>query len=199
MGYLKIMVDVMIIEMNVIRCLIDEVGIEYESIVSEIVNCEGKVIFMGVGKFVYIGKKLVVIFVSIGIFSFFVYVIEVVYGDLGMIESKDIIILILNSGNFMEVVNCIKYIKVIGFKIIVFILNRNLVLVKECDYVLIYFVKDEVDYLNLVLIILFIIILVLGDFIVCVLFKSSNFGFLDFYKYYLGGSLGEKLKIVNNG
>ena len=50
MGYLKTMVDVMTTEMNAIRCLIDEAGIEYESIVSEIANCEGKVIFMGVGK-----------------------------------------------------------------------------------------------------------------------------------------------------
>ncbi len=58
MGYLKTMVDVMTTEMNAIRCLIDEAGIEYESIVSEIANCEGKVIFMGVGKSAHIGKKL---------------------------------------------------------------------------------------------------------------------------------------------
>ncbi len=48
-----------------------------------------------------------------------------------MIESKDITILISNSGNSMEVVNCIKSIKAIGSKTIAFTSNRNSVLAKS--------------------------------------------------------------------
>lgn len=40
---------------------------------------------MGMGKSGYIGRKMAVTFVSIGIFLFFVYFGEVAYGDLGMV------------------------------------------------------------------------------------------------------------------
>lgn len=101
-----------------------------------------------------------------------------------MIESKDITILISNSGNSMEVVNCIKYIKAIGSKTIAFTSNRNSVLAKECDYALIYPAKDEADHLNLAPTTSSTITLVLGDSIACALSKSSNFGSSDFYKYH---------------
>lgn len=66
-------------------------------------ECKGKVVFCGVGKSAHIGAKLAATFASLGIPSFFVHATESVHGDLGMIEEKDIVILISNSGTTQEV------------------------------------------------------------------------------------------------
>lgn len=66
------------------------------------------------GKFGYIGNKIVVILVSIGILFFFVYLGEVSYGDLGMIIGEDVVIVIFNLGKIEEIVNIVLLIKCKG-------------------------------------------------------------------------------------
>ena len=95
--------DYMIKERDAINELIN-FDFDYDNILSVFVNCSGKLVFMGVGKSAHIGKKLAATFASLGIPSFFVHSTEAMHGDLGMIESKDIAILISNSGNTSEVV-----------------------------------------------------------------------------------------------
>lgn len=82
------------------------------------------------GKFGYIGNKIVVILVSIGILVFFVYFGEVSYGDLGMIIWDDVVMCILNLGEISEVLSIIFVIKWIGVKMILLIGNFDLIMVK---------------------------------------------------------------------
>lgn len=197
MKYLEIVIDVMNKEMQAIKSLIEYVNEDYEIIIDEILNCKGKVIFLGVGKSGHIGKKLAATFASTGTPSFFVHGTESVHGDLGMIEKDDIVILISNSGNTMEVVNCIPYIKNIGAKTIAITSGKESKLGQGCDYALIYPKEVESDHLNLAPTSSSTMTLVLGDAIACAVSKLKNFTSSDFHKYHPGGSLGEKLKTVN--
>ena len=94
-----------------IENLLGSIDERAEEAVNTLAACEGKIVFMGVGKSAHIGRKLAATFASTGTPSFFVHSTEAVHGDLGMIEAKDIAVLISNSGNTREVVQdlpCLK-------------------------------------------------------------------------------------------
>ncbi|WP_035293281.1 SIS domain-containing protein [Clostridium sp. KNHs214] len=181
-------------ESEAIENLICNFKEEYNEVAEIIFNCRGKVIFLGVGKSGHIGKKLAASFASLGIPSFFVHATESVHGDLGMIEERDILILISNSGNTSEVVNVIPYVRKIGSKTIAFTGNKDSILAKECDYKLIYDKPIEADGNNLAPTSSTTVALVIGDAIACAVSEAKNFTKDDFHKFHPGGSLGKSLE-----
>ena len=149
---------------------------------------------MGVGKSAHIGKKLAATFASLGVPSFFVHSTEAMHGDLGMIESKDIAILISNSGNTQEVVQNVEPLKRNGVTTVAFTSGKESKLAKCCDYLLAYPKLNEADELNLAPTVSSTLTLVLGDAIACELSARKGFQREDFYKYHPNGALGEMLK-----
>lgn len=71
------------------------------------------------GKLGYIGWKMVVIFVFIGMLLFFMYLGEVGYGDLGMLVVGDVLIVILNLGKSDEIMMLMFLIKYLGVFLII--------------------------------------------------------------------------------
>lgn len=165
-----------------------------DKVISLIKECKGKVVFVGVGKSGHICKKLAATFASTGTPSFFVHGTEACHGDLGMIESKDIVILMSNSGSTKEVVQNIEPIRKIGATIIGFTSKSESPLAKNSDYQIIYKCNKEADELNLAPTVSSTLALVLGDAIACSLSSSKNFTRMDFFKFHPNGALGEALK-----
>ncbi|MFK8100736.1 SIS domain-containing protein, partial [Klebsiella pneumoniae] len=64
--------------------------------------CEGKLIVSGIGKSGHIGKKLAATFASTGTPAFFVHPAEALHGDLGMLDSRDVMLFISYSGSAKE-------------------------------------------------------------------------------------------------
>lgn len=192
--YLNIIKESIEKEINALNLLVSNLDIEYELICNELMDCKGKVIFIGVGKSGHIGKKLAATFASTGTSSFFIHATEAIHGDSGMIEKEDVVLLLSNSGNTSEVVNVISILNTIGCKTIGFTSNKDSVLAQNCDYKLIYPKTDEADHLGLAPTSSSTVMLVLGDALACALSKSKNFTRQDFYKYHPGGGLGKLLK-----
>ena len=167
---------------------------EYEGIISLFEGCKGKIVFMGVGKSGHIGKKLAATFASLGIPSFFVHSTEAMHGDLGMIEPKDIAVLISNSGNTQEVVQNVAPLKGNGVTTVAFTSGKESKLAKECDYLICYPKLPEADELNLAPTVSSTVTLSLGDAIACELSSRKKFTRKDFYKFHPNGALGESLK-----
>ena len=166
----------------------------YEEILKVLGECQGKIVFMGVGKSAHIGKKLSATFASLGIPSFFVHSTDAMHGDLGLIEPKDIAVLISNSGNTSEVTQNVVPLKRNGVTTVAFTSGKESKLAKTCDYLLLYPKVEEADILNLAPTASSTLTLVLGDAIACELSKRKEFQREDFYKYHPNGALGEKLK-----
>ncbi|MBH0014733.1 KpsF/GutQ family sugar-phosphate isomerase, partial [Pseudoalteromonas sp. NZS100_1] len=81
-------------------------------------DCKGRIIVIGMGKSGHIGTKIAATLASTGSPAFFVHPGEASHGDLGMITSSDVVILISNSGETSEVLNIIPVLKRLGAKII---------------------------------------------------------------------------------
>jgi arabinose-5-phosphate isomerase len=74
----------------------------FDLAVKRITECQGKVVFCGIGKSGHVGVKLSSTFSSIGIPSVFLHPSEGVHGDLGLLDSKDVVIFISYSGETKE-------------------------------------------------------------------------------------------------
>ena len=190
--------DVMIKERDAITQMIEQADTQYEPIIELFANCKGKLVFMGVGKSGHIGKKLAATFASLGIPAFFVHSTEAMHGDLGMIESKDITVLISNSGNTQEVVQNVAPLKANGVTTVAFTSGKESKLALACDYLLAYPKIAEADALNLAPTVSSTLTLVLGDAIACELSSRKDFTRSDFYKFHPNGALGAMLKKENN-
>lgn len=189
--------DFMIKERDAITQMIEECSTQYDDILNLFANCKGKLAFMGVGKSAHIGEKLAATFASLGIPSFFVHSTEAMHGDLGMIEPRDIAVLISNSGNTQEVVQNIEPLKRNGVTTVAFTSGKDSKLAKGCDHILLYPKINEADNLNLAPTVSSTLTLVLGDAIACELSSRKNFKREDFYKYHPNGALGAMLAKEN--
>lgn len=88
------------------------------------------------GKLGYIGNKIVVMLVSIGIFVFFMYLGEVNYGDFGMLVFNDVFVVIFNFGEIGELLNLLFVVKWMNVLVIVIINWVDSMLGKYVDVVL---------------------------------------------------------------
>lgn len=80
----------------------ERLGDDFVRAANIILHCEGKVVVSGIGKSGHIGKKIAATLASTGTPAFFVHPAEALHGDLGMIESRDVMLFISYSGGAKE-------------------------------------------------------------------------------------------------
>lgn len=90
------------IELEEASRLPDRLGDEFVRAAKALLECKGKVIVAGIGKSGHIGKKIAATLASTGTPAFFVHPAEALHGDLGMIESRDVMLFISYSGTAKE-------------------------------------------------------------------------------------------------
>lgn len=111
---------------------------------AEIINdCEKNIYFIGIGKSGNMAKHCSDLLKSISYKSSYLEYTNLLHGDLGILESEDIVILFSNSGNTLELVNIIKYIKC--QKLIGICSNENSKFNELCDETIIIPFKNEIS------------------------------------------------------
>ena len=185
---------------NAIECEIDNLKKIIESIddnflkaIRLIQKCQGKVIITGIGKSGHVGKKIAASMASTGTPSFFLHGDEALHGDLGMIEKKDVLIALSNSGETKELLNSYPSLKKIGCKIISITSNSDSTMAKKSDVHISIGKLKEADHLNLAPTTSATATLVLGDAIAVTLSYLKGFKEEDFAICHPAGTLGKKL------
>ncbi|MFW3574300.1 arabinose-5-phosphate isomerase GutQ [Kosakonia cowanii] len=92
----------LLLELQEASRLPERLGDDFVRVAETVLNCKGKVIVSGIGKSGHIGKKIAATFASTGTPAFFVHPAEALHGDLGMIESRDVMLFISYSGSAKE-------------------------------------------------------------------------------------------------
>ncbi len=170
-----------------------ELGLEFDLAVESIRKIEGKVIVTGIGKSGHIARKISATLSSTGTPSIFMHPAEACHGDIGMIRSDDILVIISYSGGANEIITLLPIIKRNNIKIICLSGNKNSILAKNSNHFLSIKVTEEACPLGLAPTSSTTKTLALGDAIAVALLKSKDFKRNDFAISHPAGSLGRNL------
>ena len=168
----------------------------FEEIIDVICKCKGRLIFTGIGKSGHISKKISATLSSTGTSSFFMHSTEAFHGDLGMIQSDDIVVAISYSGETEDLLKTIPIIKKLGCSVIGVSGNDKSTLSKISDYHQLIKVEKEACPLDLAPTSSATATLVWGDALAISLMNKKDFKPEDFAKSHPGGTLGKRLLLT---
>ena len=180
-------------EAETIRRAVDLLDDQYDAAVETVLNAGGRLVVTGVGKSALIGQKIVATMNSTGTPALFMHAADAIHGDLGMIQTDDVAMVISKSGNTAEIKVLIPLLKRTGVRLIALVCDRDSYLARHADHVLHAYAEREADPMNLVPTTSTTVALALGDALAVSLLQARGFTRSDFARYHPGGSLGKKL------
>ena len=181
------------IELDAVTKTRDSLDERFLEILNLITDCEGKVVLTGMGKPGHIATKIAASFASLGTPAFFMHPAEAQHGDLGMVEKKDVVILISYSGESEEITKLLPVLKEIQCKTVAITGNEKSTLAKECEYLYVFPKFEEACYMHLAPTSSTTALLVLGDALAVVGSRLKNYTKEDFGLHHPAGALGKKL------
>jgi arabinose-5-phosphate isomerase len=190
---LAIAKEALLTQSDAIDKMAAKLGEEFVRAVQAALNTRGRVIICGMGKSGLVGKKMAATFASTGTPSFFLHPAEAFHGDLGMITSEDLLILISYSGETEEVIQLIPSLEHFGNFIVSMVGNKASTLARHSDVVLDISVEREICPNNLAPTTSTLATMAMGDALAVSLIKLRDFKPDDFARFHPGGSLGRRL------
>ncbi len=190
--------EVLRIESEAIESLVEKVSDDFIDAVHMIDACKGRIVVTGMGKPGIIGRKISATLASVGTPSLFLHPAEAIHGDLGMVTKEDVILALSNSGETDEIIRLLSFIKDTGTRLISFTGNTRSTLAKHSDIALDTGVKEEACPLGLAPTASSTAMLAMGDALALAVAEKKGFKADDYARYHPGGSLGKRLKKVED-
>jgi arabinose-5-phosphate isomerase len=176
----------------------DGLGPRFVAAVDTIRAARGRVIVTGMGKSGHVARKIAATLASTGTPAFFVHAAEASHGDLGMITSDDVMLVLSWSGETEELKDLINYSRRFRIALIAVTVNADSTLGKSADIVLVLPQAREACPHNLAPTTSSLMQLALGDALAIALLESRGFTAVDFGVFHPGGKLGAALKFVRD-
>jgi arabinose-5-phosphate isomerase len=183
-------------EAAAILALVDRIDGKFDCAVQLLRRCKGRVILTGMGKSGIISHKIAATLTSTGTPAFFLHPAEAIHGDLGAIQSGDVVIALSNSGETDELIRLLETIRRLGAKLIAITGAPQSTLAVAADITIDCSVIEEACPLNLVPTASTTAALAIGDALAMTLLVEKGFREEDFMSLHPGGKLGKRLMRV---
>lgn len=180
-------------EATAVTSLLSRIDEAFVTACQLILNCQGRVVVLGMGKSGHIAGKIAATFASTGTPAFFVHAAEASHGDLGMITGEDVVLVLSNSGETDEVRQILPLLKRLGVTVIAMTGSPASTLVNHADVHINVGVHTEACPLGLAPTSSTTAALVMGDALAVSLLESRGFTAEDFARSHPGGKLGKRL------
>jgi arabinose-5-phosphate isomerase len=180
-------------EAAAILALVERLDERFDRAVRLLMDCRGRVIVTGMGKSGIICRKIAATLSSTGTAAFFLHPAEAVHGDLGVLQSNDVVLALSYSGETEELVRLLETIKRLGASLIVMTGAARSTLATAADVWLDASVSEEACPMNLVPTASTTAALALGDALAMTLLVARGFQERDFMSLHPGGRLGKRL------
>lgn len=180
-------------EADAIASMVTTLGESFEKVCQVVSDCEGRIVFAGVGQSAHAARKSAASMASLGKASFFVHATEAVHGDMGMIAQEDVVILVSHSGETKETLNMLSVLKNLGPKTIAITGNSESTLARNCDFVLATHVKKEAGIFQFAPTSSALATIALLDAMLSAVAVGRGFSEKDYARYHPAGSLGKML------
>lgn len=183
-------------EIDGLRAVRDRLGEDFEQAVDLIAGRKGRLIVSGVGKSGLIAKKLAGTLTSTGSPSFYLHPVEAAHGDLGLVNSADVVIIISKSGMSDELKLFVPPLRKLGVGMVAMTGDESSYLAKNSDVVLSIRVGKEAGKLGLAPTTSATVALVMGHAIANALVERNGFTAEDFARVHPSGILGKRLTLT---
>ncbi len=162
-----------------------------------LLDCRGRVIVTGMGKSGIICRKIAATLASTGTPAHFLHPAEAVHGDLGVIQTDDVVIALSNSGETEELLRLLETIKRLGSRLITISGNCESTLAKASDVALDCRVSEEACPMNMVPTASTTAALALGDALAMTLLVAKGFRAEDFATLHPSGAMRKRFMRVS--
>lgn len=181
------------IEMASIQGLKEFINEDFEKIIQAIHQTKGRLIVSGIGKSAIVAQKIVATLNSTGTPALFMHAADAIHGDLGMITTYDVVMLISKSGESPEIKVLIPLINNFGNLLIGMVGNMDSYLAQKANLVINTSVEREACPNNLAPTSSTTAQMVMGDVLAVCLMELNQFNNRDFARFHPGGNLGKRL------
>ena len=181
------------LEREALATVEERVGAEFARAVALIADAGGRVIVAGVGKSGLIGRKIAATLTSTGTPAHFLHPVESAHGDLGIVGTGDVAILLSKSGESDELLVLLEQLQGLGVRTIAITGERGSAIARLCDVSLDAWVREEACPHDLAPTTSTTAALALGDALAVALLEHKGFRREDFARLHPGGSLGRRL------
>ncbi len=183
-------------EAAAILALVPRLDERFDRALALLQNCKGRVILTGMGKSGIICRKIAATLTSTGTAAFFLHPAEATHGDLGVIQSDDVVMALSYSGETDEILRLFEAIRRLGAKLIAITGSPRSTLAEAADVALDCSVTEEACPLNLVPTASTTAALAIGDALAMTLLVQKGFREEDFANLHPGGKLGKRFMRV---
>jgi arabinose-5-phosphate isomerase len=183
------------LEREALQTVEERLGDSFATAVELIGAAKGRVIVSGSGKSGLIGRKIAATLTSTGTPAAFLHPSDSVHGDLGMVGSHDVAILLSKSGESDELLELVAHLKGFGVRSIAITGEAKSSLARNCEVFLDAWVREEACPHDLAPTTSTTAALVIGDALAVALLQLKGFRREDFARLHPGGSLGRQLVV----
>ena len=158
-------------------------------------GCQGKVVLAGVGKSGIVAHKIAATLNSIGTLAVYLHPCDALHGDLGIVTTADVAVVLSNSGETEELVALIPALQHRQVPIIAIVGNTNSTLARKASVFLNATVDREACPLNLAPTTSTTVALAIGDALAMTLMQMRGITAESFAVNHPAGRLGKRLTI----
>lgn len=180
-------------EADAVAALESRIGDDFAAAVEAILAGSGRVIVSGVGKSGIIARKIAATLTSTGTPATFLHPVEALHGDLGIVGTGDVALLLSRSGESEELRGLVEYLGRMGVRLIAMTGRADSSLGRQSEVVLDVSVAEEACPHDLAPTSSTTAALAMGDALAVALLLRRGFGREDFARLHPGGTLGRRL------
>lgn len=166
-----------------------------EEILQKLLQCQGIIFCIGVGKSGIIAQKLAATLSSTGTKAIYLSPTDAMHGDVGLVSPGDICILISKSGETEEILVLMPYLRNKGATLIAFVSEKETRLEYASDLSILLPVQKELCPFDLAPTVSVEVHLIFCDALAAALMHLKNFSIEEFAKNHPAGKIGKKITL----
>jgi arabinose-5-phosphate isomerase len=196
MDHLSRAKEVFDIEIAGVKSVRSHLGPEFSLAVNCLVGTlasKNKIVVVGIGKSGTIGQKIAATLTSTGATAVVLHSVDALHGDLGIVNSGDVVLALSYSGETEELLTLLPALKRCEVKIISFTSDAKSTLGRHSDIILNVRIQKEACPFNLAPTSSTTAMLVLGDALAMAILDARGFSRKEFARHHPAGAIGRAL------
>ena len=166
-----------------------------EQLVQQLLQCSGVLFFTGVGKSGLVAKKIAFTMVSTGTRAFYLSPTDAVHGDLGMVSSRDVFIMLSKSGESDELLNLVPAIRNKGATLVGVVCHPQSRLAAACHVTVTLPFQRELCPFDMAPTMSTTSQLLFGDLLAIALMRHKNFSIDQYALNHPSGQIGKRITL----